>query len=200
MLQDNDENTRKNPPMKNADWILIVVLVLILLISFPVLWRWYRFIFPFALVGLIMYLAFRFIQSGNTALPDGSMQKFTDVWTTFISSLRASFRKIIIGIIIFITFSVGGILFYGKVSKGKDTTKRMILTTQSLEKYKSNFGSYPTGLADLVGNDPLKKEWFRDYWGNEIDYKTTNNGLGYELRSPGEDGKSGSTDDVVMRK
>ncbi len=199
---DNDVDTRKDPPMKNWDWLLITLLVLILLITFPVLWRVYRFLLPLAAVGFTVYFIIWFFNASKNdiRLPDGTMQNFTAIWSQFRSALRRSFRAVSITIISVLLISVVAILVYGKLSQEKDTTKKMTRMKESLEKYKSHHNQYPAGLAELIGNDPLKKEWYQDSWGNEIVYKATKDGQGYELRSSGPDGKLQTEDDLVKSK
>jgi hypothetical protein len=198
---DDNLNTTKSEPMKKGDWFLLAILILLLLLSFPVLWRLYRFLIPLAAVGFIGYFAFKFMQLGqHTEGNDNGSQNFTKVWTGFVVFLRAYFRAIALTVISMIVVAVTVILVYGHYSKGNVTEKEMEQMTQSLAKYKSHSGQYPAGLTELIGNDPLKRDWFLDSWGNEMDYKVNTDGLGYTLSSSGADGKLGTADDIVIKK
>ena len=199
---DNNLNTQKNSPMKNSDWFLLGILILLLLITFPFLWRIYRFIIPLGIIGLIIYLIYRFMQMGKipSSLPEGTMRNFTSVWTEFKTTVRNSFRTMAITVISLVILSVTGILLFGQYSKKEATEKEMARITQSLAKYKSSLGNYPASIAELVGNDPLKREWYQDSWGNEMNYSVNKDGLGYQLSSPGADGKLGTGDDLVLEK
>ena len=193
--------TNKPEPMKNTDWILLTILVLLLLITFPILFRIYRFFLPIAALGLIVYFIIKFVQLGNIPgnTPEGSTENFTKVWSMFTDVIRKQFRVVMISSIIAVVISVVGILIFNQYSKTGATEKEMSKISQGLEKYKNHHGAYPTGLTELIGNDPLKREWYQDSWGNEMSYTTTKSG-GYRLISRGTDGKAGTVDDLILDK
>jgi hypothetical protein len=198
---DDNLNTNKPEPMKKGEWFLLGILILLLLLSFPVLWRLYRFLIPLAAVGFIGYFAYKLMQLGNNVEGNNNgSQNFIKVWTAFIIVLRAYFRKMAFTAITMLVVAVTVILVYGHYSKGNDTEKEMEQIAQSLEKYKIHSGQYPTGLAELIGNDPLKRDWFLDSWENVMYYNSNADGLGYTLSSQGADGKLGTADDLVVKK
>ena len=188
--------------MKKLDWVLLALLFLLLLVSFPVLWRVYRFLIPAAAFCFIVYFAFRFLQLGkNTNFPsEGFSGNFTKIFAGFITAVRRSFRMIAVVIISCVILFVVIILFYNQYSKKDLTEKQMAKMTEYLSKYKTQHGKYPEDLAALIGNDPLKREWFHDSWGNELYYKASKDGLSYRLSSSGADGKKESSDDLILEK
>ena len=200
----NNDNlpTDKPNPMKKTDWVLLTIVILLLLLSFPILWRLYRFLIPLVVIGFIVYVIFRFIKTKENAsvISQGVLQNFTSVWIEIKTLVRTFFRRIVLTSSVVIVLAVLVLLSYGHYSKSSVTEKEMALMTQSLAKYKSHFGYYPAGLAELIGNDPLKKEWLQDSWGNQMAYKVSKDGLGYKLSSPGVDGKIGNGDDLILEK
>ncbi len=193
--------TDKPEPMKNIDWILIGILVLLLLITFPVLIRIYRFFIPLVFVGLLIYFVVKFIQLGkiSSSNPDGTSPDFAKVWTEITCIIRKQSRVVVISSIFTVTIAVAVILVFNQYSKSGLTENRMNRMAQAMEKYKSHLGYYPASLTDLIGNDPLKREWYQDCWGNNMGYTLTKEG-GYRLSSVGGDGKDGTSDDLKLKK
>lgn len=74
----------------------------------------------------------------------------------------------------------------------------------ALDLYEVDNGTYPSSLQNLITkgsemnwNGPYIKDGRvpRDPWGNEFGYRGSSEG--YELRSSGPDGQSGSGDDIT---
>jgi hypothetical protein len=194
-----------NTKMKRSEWIQLGILIVLLLVTFPfilflytpLLWVLFRFLVPLAILGFVAYFGIKFLQMGTES--KGSSENFAKVWTSFSNFVRRNFLKATLTIVTVSMLAVAMILAYKHYSKGGLTEERLQKMSQSLEKYKSHHGAYPAGLADLIGNDPLKREWFQDSWGNSIVYIPSANG-GYNLSSPGADGKLNTSDDVVVMK
>jgi hypothetical protein len=200
----------KPEPMKRTDWILLSILILVLLVTLPfialfympIFWALLRFLLPLAALGFIIYFALRFTQLGKT-METGSGETLNVLRKIGIESiilLRKSFRKIALTVIIAIVVGVVAILVVKEYTKRNVTQKQMLRMAQSIAKYKAAYGQYPLGLAELIGNDPLKREWLQDTWGNGMEYSLTKNGAGYKLSSPGADGKPGSADDLTLEE
>ncbi len=212
MTYDDDDRLPldKPKPMKTTDKILLGILILVLLVTFPFIWWIYRpliwilfrFVLPVGIIGFIAYFAFRALRLGdvNGSLPgEGSFsQKLGVAWREFIFVVRKYFKTVALTAIVFILVFVVSAIAYTKSSRRAVTQKQMDRTAQALSKHKNHYGNYPANLAELIGNDPLKREWLRDAWGNPIEYSLTKNGLGYSLISPGADALTGNGDDVVV--
>lgn len=202
-MDDNNDRlvTEKPEPMKKMDWILFGILILLLLVTFPVLFRVYRFMIPLALLGLLAYFGVKIFQLGKSSgnNPEKGTTDFTTLWYQMMNLFITKIRAIAITGIIMIVLSVGLILLFNNYSKAELTEKRMDKMAQALEKYKSHLGNYPSGLSDLIGTDPIRREWYQDAWGNAMTYNLSKEGS-YKLVSAGPDGKSITNDDLVREK
>jgi hypothetical protein len=49
--------------------------------------------------------------------------------------------------------------------KRSETKQELEAIVAASEKFKANTGRYPSSIAELIGNDPLKREWQADGWG-----------------------------------
>jgi hypothetical protein len=200
----------KPTPMKRTDWILLAILIVLLLVALPFIWVLYmpivwaliRFLIPLAALGFIIYFAIRFTQIGKIIETgsDDTSRIVSKIWIESIAFIRKAFRPIAYTIISVLVIGVLTALLVKQFSKGSDTEKEMSRIALGLAKYKNAYGQYPADLAELIGNDPLKREWLQDTWGNGMEYTRTKNGTGYKLSSPGADRKSGTTDDLILEE
>jgi general secretion pathway protein G len=183
--------------------------VLLLAITFPFLWWIYRplililfrFVLPIAVLAFIGYFAVRAMQLGEPAGPNENFStSLKRAWSEFSSLFRKYFKTIALTLIVGTVVFVGSVLLYTKLSKGSDTEKQLARMSQALDKQKTQLGSYPSDLSGLIGNDPLKREWYKDTWGTSIEYTVTNNGGGYKLSSAGPDKVKGTGDDISLVK
>ncbi|HVD97871.1 MAG TPA: type II secretion system protein GspG [Cytophagaceae bacterium] len=208
MIDANDPLPIDKPePMKPGDKILLGFLILMLLLTFPFLWWIYRpllwLLFRVALpIGLIIFLgyfALRALQLGERSSMEGNGfgQNLQKSWTEFVNLLRKYFRKVALTIVAVTILFVGSVLVYTSYSKTSVTEKQLSRTAQALVKYKNHFGNYPQNLSELIGNDPLKREWYQDAWGNQVEYTVSANS--FTLTSYGKDGIKGNEDDVVKK-
>ncbi len=211
MIDANDRlPTHKPEPLKPSDWILMGILILLLVFTFPFLWWIYRpllwVIFrvalPLAAVAFIGYFALRAFRIGESSGPElhknDFLQNLQAVWGESIAALRRSFKTVALSIIGGTLVFVVSVTVYTHFAKKSRTENQMNRTAQALVKYKNHYGSFPADLATLIGNDPLKREWFQDVWGNQMLYVSTKNGQGYTLTSLGADGKTGTSDDLTV--
>jgi hypothetical protein len=67
---------------------------------------------------------------------------------------------------------------------------------RSITKYQNETGTLPTSLDELIGGNPLKKEWRADYWGTEYRLVLINEST-YRLTSAGPDRQFNTEDDLV---
>ena len=106
-------------------------------------------------------------------------------------------------LIIFVFVSLGLIGLTVKVLidffpvKQKRTEKQMTEIKKSIIKYKLETGAYPSSLIELIGQNPIRKEWQHDYWGSgykliHVDEKTV------VLSSAGLDAVFNTDDDLKL--
>ena len=89
-------------------------------------------------------------------------------------------------------------------AKGERARMDIAAITQGLSAYYIKMGKYPTtgeGLSNLVSppkGSPLLSEIPKDPWENDNNYAYpgTRNAKGFDLWSSGQDGQSGSDDDI----
>ena len=76
--------------------------------------------------------------------------------------------------------------------KEKRTLTEMKEIKKAALKYETEKRELPSSLSSLIGTNPLRLEWKKDYW--ESDYIYENN----RLISPGKDKKLGTADDIII--
>ncbi len=106
---------------------------------------------------------------------------------------------IIILSLIVISFLAASILFIMDTFplKQKRTIKEMKAIKEAMLNYKHNMNEYPADLVEIIGSNPVRKEWFTDAWANDyvLDLKKENN---IQLMSKGKDGKLHTNDDIIV--
>ncbi|WP_421978520.1 type II secretion system protein GspG [Roseivirga seohaensis] len=78
----------------------------------------------------------------------------------------------------------------------KKTVTEMEEIKVSLNEWRKIFQRYPVSLEKLTEGKPLKKDWLTDEWGNNYNYKTTEDGMNYTISSFGPDRIPGNSDDI----
>jgi len=69
--------------------------------------------------------------------------------------------------------------------------------TDAISRYYTLHGSCPNDLLHVIGDNPLRKKWEKDAYGNSFLYVTNDSGKQCYLRSAGKDGISGTEDDIL---
>lgn len=115
---------------------------------------------------------------------------------------------IILGIagILFTVAVYGSLFYFGFVSKtGPFVEMRLKLMQQTmvqdaglLELYKKKYGKYPESLKQL--SDSGYQPYFDDAYLKPFYYKVSDEGKSYELRSIGQDGIYGTSDDIIFKQ
>lgn len=79
----------------------------------------------------------------------------------------------------------------------KRTEKEMTEIKTSIKKYKKDTKDFPDSIEELIGKNPLRKDWSEDYWGTP--YRLSNKGdQSIELTSAGSDRQFGTKDDLKI--
>jgi hypothetical protein len=185
-------------------WIigLIVISPVLLIILFISLRIW-----PIWLLLCIIALVILFFRSRQAPASNGVPGQFRTELLSFFKWLNTSInsgpfksftRKLLfypLIAIVFIALAAFAIDFAGQdYFKARSTEKEMTEMTEALNKYKYHTKKYPENLRQLVGNNPLKKDWLTDQWGNSYKYKVMPGGI--TLASFGKDGKENTDDDL----
>ena len=97
--------------------------------------------------------------------------------------------------IVTLTFMLGKALSnnYWKPNK---TNTELTEIRFAVEKYKNSKGEYPENLYEVIGNNPIRKDWQTDAWGNIYEYNLSDDGQKLEIRSSGKDQKFNTDDDL----
>jgi hypothetical protein len=77
-----------------------------------------------------------------------------------------------------------------------ELTADMIALAVAVSDYKSEHRYLPADLSDLDAEAPL----LIDPWGNPYEYRLTTDKRGFDLVSHGEDGLSGTDDDILLSR
>lgn len=86
------------------------------------------------------------------------------------------------------------------------TSARLENIQMALEQYRFDYASYPPTIDALIRVDDSSpkvpylssEDDLKDLWGNTVIYKRVNSSQ-FTLKSPGPDGKSGTTDDIELK-
>ncbi|MFW6367391.1 MAG: type II secretion system major pseudopilin GspG [bacterium] len=93
--------------------------------------------------------------------------------------------------------------FMGRMEKSKVTAAKAQISslTQAVQDYLLDNDNYPPNLEALIENTSGSDKWDGPYlekeelpvdpWGNEYQYRTTDDAIGFEIISYGKDGSTG---------
>ena len=84
------------------------------------------------------------------------------------------------------------------VSNPKVTKETMHDIVYALERYYAHNKRYPEKLTDIISDNPMRKKWLTDPWGNSYVYTTTRKRSSFKLISAGKDEERNTSDDVEM--
>ncbi len=124
-----------------------------------------------------------------------------------ILSFIAVFRKprgmaiagIILGALALIVVLIG--IIFSAMASGVGGAYQFIkgvATGAAIADHRTRTGSYPADLSVIQGQ--LPPEMMTDNWGNQFVYEVSSDGSKFTIRSMGEDGIDGTTDDVFFKK
>jgi hypothetical protein len=80
--------------------------------------------------------------------------------------------------------------------KRKNTINESEEIIAALNVYKLQTHAYPSHLDDIIGQNPIRKGWKKDSWGNYYIYQVNNRKNSFTLISKGQDGLLNTTDDI----
>lgn len=81
----------------------------------------------------------------------------------------------------------------------EETKKELTEINDRIVKWNDKFGKYPTDLNELIGINPMRKDWKQDSWNRPYKYEINENGSDFSIISAGLDGKFGTDDDIKGR-
>ncbi|WP_405369437.1 hypothetical protein [Nonlabens sp. Asnod2-A12] len=83
------------------------------------------------------------------------------------------------------------------ISYPKDTQREITVIANRVENWYDINGRYPVDLEELIGSNPVRKEWKTDAWRRECQFTLSDDGKGFVISSAGADGKHGTSDDII---
>ncbi|PNW26427.1 type II secretion system protein GspG [Formosa algae] len=79
----------------------------------------------------------------------------------------------------------------------ENTKKEVLKMSERMENWNENLGHYPTDLNELIGNSPARQDWKKDAWNRTYEFKISENGKQFLIRSAGPDGTFNTKDDII---
>jgi hypothetical protein len=116
--------------------------------------------------------------------------------------LRFNFKKLLlisfISAVVVAAIVVFTVFLTRNYFKERSTKKEMVQIQEELELFRKTKNSYPKSLYELIGVNPLKRDFDKDQWNIPYQYSTTNQGANYLLKSSGPDKSMNTDDDIVI--
>ncbi|MCU0428703.1 MAG: hypothetical protein MUF42_01910 [Cytophagaceae bacterium] len=109
---------------------------------------------------------------------------------------RKLIRFLVLGLAGIMTLSLALFLVSREYLRRSETQEEVQKIYDASLRYKNATGNFPSGLEQVCGNDPLKREWLMDGW--EKPYVLSADGSVISVRSGGSDGKFKTDDDIVV--
>ena len=94
---------------------------------------------------------------------------------------------------------IGSYLFseyLDRIIKPKNTTKELLEMRRNMLEWYDELGYYPNDLTQLIGNNPTRKSWRTDAWGNEYHFYLHSDKSRFTIRSAGSDELFDTKDDI----
>ena len=122
--------------------------------------------------------------------------------------VKRSFQKYFLQPSILITIgsiavlSISGFVFINYQRSNiypKKTKKEISRISDRLEEWNEKFGNYPINLRELIGVNPIQKQWELDAWNRPYKYSVKQNQKGFLIISAGYDGEFGTEDDIKSK-
>ncbi|MDJ1498361.1 type II secretion system protein GspG [Cytophagaceae bacterium DM2B3-1] len=150
---------------------------------------------------VIGYLIVCTMNQGTFTLPFVSVPKWNvDLSSINYTSILRSIVKSTLTTLLILALIISCVFIFGQNYFHKRATRQECdQIVSALQFYKESTKNYPTTLREVIGNDPLRRDWDKDDWENVYQYKTINNGQSFMLRSCGVDGKPDTEDDLLYQ-
>jgi Ca2+/Na+ antiporter len=181
------------------DKFLVLLIIILLLVTFPLVRSFYIFLIPLLIFLGGGYLLMRVWRSASHNSENGESTSSSDWWSDFVIHLKDTLRVVFYMEIALLLIFAGSVFAFQYYAKEKDSQRQLTQMSLSLAKYKHAHGRYPDNLLEIIGNDPLKRDWLRDAWGNPVEYRVLEGGRSFVLRSAGSDGTLDTSDDLESR-
>ncbi|MEO9954464.1 type II secretion system protein GspG [Nonlabens sp.] len=88
------------------------------------------------------------------------------------------------------------ITYQRTITYPKNTQQEIMVIAGRVENWYEINGSYPSVLEELIGSNPIRKEWKTDAWKREYQFTLSDDGKSFFISSAGADGKHGTNDDI----
>jgi hypothetical protein len=78
------------------------------------------------------------------------------------------------------------------------TREEGIKIVKSLKSYHKSYKKYPESIESLIGDNPIRKDWRSDAWGEPYIYELAKDNKSFKLVSKGKDRKLDTQDDIIF--
>ncbi|MDJ1499128.1 type II secretion system protein GspG [Xanthocytophaga agilis] len=153
------------------------------------------------LLMVIGYVIVRSMNHDTFTLPFVSVSKWNvdlssiNYLYIFKSIVKSTFVTLLILALVISCIFIFGQNYFHK----RNTRQECDQIVSALQFYKESTKTYPATLTEIIGNDPLRRDWDKDSWENVYQYNTLNNGQSFMLRSSGADGNTDTEDDLLYQ-
>jgi general secretion pathway protein G len=69
---------------------------------------------------------------------------------------------------------------------------------KSIKSYHNGYKQYPDSIDLLIGDNPIRKDWRSDAWGEPYIYELAEDNQSFKLVSKGKDRKLDTQDDIIF--
>jgi hypothetical protein len=199
-------------------YALILILIALLISVLPFLWAVFWYALPFILLVFVVFQLVIFFNKDwilSPGQPYGEEGATADTYDDAHSreSRFEQFRyfmkekrvmnnlwKIFFTALTIVTVVTALAYFIGRnYWQGRNTRTELNQISQALDQHKNEFKAYPENLGVLIGNNPLKRDWRTDDWGNRYTYEVAPDKQEFSLISPGKDGELRTKDDIIVK-
>ncbi|MGJ5641108.1 type II secretion system protein GspG [Formosa sp. S-31] len=77
------------------------------------------------------------------------------------------------------------------------TKTEMAEISRQMNKWFNTLGKYPNDLNELIGNNPNRQAWRKDFWNHPYKFTVTKDRKDFLIISAGHDAKFGTKDDIT---
>lgn len=195
-------------------YALMLILIVLLLRALPFLWAvfWYSLPLLFLLFFVFLLVVFfdkYWVLSTAEEEATGGDYDAAHSWRSQLYQFLLLVKeqrvihnlwKIFIRALILVMVVTALAYYLGKSYwQGRNTQTEINQISQALEQYRSQSNGYPEKLEILIGNNPLKRDWETDGWGNNYAYEVAPDKQKFSLVSKGKDGMLRTSDDISVK-
>jgi general secretion pathway protein G len=186
--------------MSNKNLIIIICLIilapLLLIMLLFSLRIWPIWLLLIIIGGVILYYRRNYIPDA-TGTTGQMKERLDDFFYSLNKSINSpSFKNFtkklflypLIAIIGIAIIAIAGEFILSDYFKGRSTKKEMTEIADAISKYRYHQNKFPQDLQQIIGNNPLRKEWISDQWEKPYKYSVSPDGQNFLLVSQRNNG------------